>query len=193
MKFKSLSLLTTLFLGSLSFSALEDGITVTDKASPVSSHCFHRKNSPIYLACTTRINMPDEPEFTLERGSIKRSFHIYLFEDMGPLKKGADLGHICVGIRSRCLYIADMEIKDPSHRGKGFGTSALQTLLGIYNSEKRASMSFDHFCLATTERNTIALRVYRKCGFKVGDRGNTESHGVTPGWLFLTLDRKAKD
>ena len=193
MKFKILSLFSTLFLTSLSFSALEDDVTVTDRKAPVPKNCFYQKGSPVYLACTDRIDMPDVPMFKLERGSIKRSFHIYLFEDMGPLKKGADLGHILIGIRPGCLYISDIEIKKESHRGKGFGTSALQTLLGLYNSEKRHPMSFDHFCLTVMESNAAALHVYEKCGFKAGNRGDSESHGAIPGWLFLTLDRKAKD
>jgi len=193
MKFKALPLLITLFLGSLSFSALEDGITVTNQKTPISKHCFLRKDSPVYLACTARIDVPDTPIFGVERGSIKRSFHIYLFEDMGPLKKGTDLGHILIGIRPGCLYISDIEIKKESHRGKAFGTSALQTLLGLYNSEKRHPMSFDHFCLTVMESNAAALHVYEKCGFKAGNRGDAESHRVIPGWLFLTLDRKAKD
>jgi len=54
-------------------------------------------------------------------------------------------------------------------------------------------MSFDHFCLTVMESNAAALHVYEKCGFKAGNRGDAESHRVIPGWLFLTLDRKAKD
>jgi GNAT superfamily N-acetyltransferase len=193
MKFKILSLFITLFLGSLSFSSLEDFVTVTDRKAPVPKNCFYQKGSPVYLASTGRIDIPDEERFGLERGSVKRSFHIYLFKDNGSLKKGADLGHILIVIRPECLYISDIEIKASHHRGKGFGTAALLTLLGIYNSEKRADMSFGHFCLTVMESNAAALHVYEKCGFKVGNGGDAESHKVIPGWLFLTLDRKVKD
>ena len=95
-----------------------------------------------------------------------------------------------ISIHDSCLEIGEIEIK-VTYQNQKFGQEALQTLLGIYNAEKRAHLPFKHFCLTTTTYNIAALKCYEKCGFKVVGASDNY-HYAPPGWVYLSQERSLK-
>ncbi len=81
-----------------------------------------------------------------------------------------NLGYIIDKENSKCFDLGIL-LGVPQYRGKGYGSDAMRTLIKYLFDEKEAEKLTLHVFID----NEIAIKTYKKCGFKIVDQGQEKS------------------
>lgn len=83
---------------------------------------------------------------------------------------------------SEQVEIYRIEIKSENNRNKGYGPSALRTVLDVYRAQ--VSAEFNMFSLSVFKTNQHAIHVYKKLGFAIEESTNERDR-----YFKMTLKR----